>query len=62
MSFENEGLPVTWEEIKKASRRLSWGGSEPVEKKEKRVVRRYLSSTDCEDTRAKEHLAIPGYN
>ena len=62
MSFENEGLPATWEEIKKASRRLDWGGYELVEKIEKRVVRRYLSRTDCEDARAREHLAIPGYN
>ncbi len=62
MSFENEGLPVTWEDIKKASRRLDWGGNERVEKTEKRVMRRYLLTTDCEDTRVKEHLAIPGYN
>ena len=64
MSFENEGLPVSWEEIKKASRRLDWGGNENVVQTEKKVVRKYLSSTDDgeEDTRAKDHLAIPGYN
>jgi hypothetical protein len=62
MSIENEGLPVTWEDIKKASRRLDWGGNDRIEKTEKRVLRRYLSNTDCEDARVKEHLAIPGYN
>lgn len=63
MSFENEGLPVSWDDIKKASRRLDWGGTEKVEKSEKRVVRRYLSeSDDCEDARVKDHLAVPGYN
>jgi hypothetical protein len=62
MSFENEGLAVTWEDIKKASRRLNWGGNDQTEKTDKRVLRRYLSKADCEDARAKEHLAIPGYN
>ncbi|MCB1923061.1 MAG: hypothetical protein KDJ27_04820 [Gammaproteobacteria bacterium] len=62
MSFENEGLVVTWEDIKKASRRLDWGGKEVEEKAEKRVVRRYLAKTDCEDARIAEHIAIPGYN
>ena len=62
MSFDNEGLPPSWDDIKKASRRLDWGGNEQVEKTEKKVVRRYLLETDCEDTRVKEHLAIPGYN
>jgi hypothetical protein len=62
MSFENEGLPVTWDEIKKASRRLDWGGIENLVKTEKQFVRRYLAEADCDDARAKEHLAIPGYN
>lgn len=62
MSFDNEGLPPSWDEIKKASRRLDWGGNERVEKTEKRVVRKYLAEADCEDSRVKEHLAIPGYN
>ena len=60
MSFENDGLPVSWEEIKAASRRLD--PRERTEKPEKRLVREYLAHTDCEDTRVKEHLAIPGYN
>ena len=62
MSFENEGLPVTWEDIKKASRRLDWGGTEKIEETEKRFVRKYLAESDCEDARVQEHLAIPGYN
>jgi hypothetical protein len=62
MSFENEGLPVSWEEIKAASSRLV--GRKPAEehKAEKRMVREYLAHTECEDARAKEHIAIPGYN
>lgn len=60
MSFENEGMPITWEEIKAASRKLDWDSDE--KKTEKRVARKYLEHTDCEDSRAKEHLAIPGYN
>ena len=62
MSFENEGLPVSWEEIKAASRRLV--GREPAQEHEaeKRMVREYLAHTDCEDARDKEHVAIPGYN
>jgi len=60
MSFENEGLPATWEEIKAASRKLDWGVDE--EKTEKRLVREYLAHTECEDARVKDHLAIPGYN
>jgi hypothetical protein len=60
MSFENDGLPVSWEDIKAASRRLD--RREDEVKVEKRVVREYLAHTDCEDARVKEHLAIPGYN
>ncbi|MCG6966836.1 MAG: hypothetical protein LJE59_10010 [Chromatiaceae bacterium] len=60
MSIENEGLPVTWEDIKAASRRLDWGGHE-VEA-EKRVAREYLAHTECDDARVQEHVAIPGYN
>jgi hypothetical protein len=60
MSLENEGLPVTWEEIKAASRRLDWGSDKGEE--EKKVVREYLAHTECEDARVKEHVAIPGYN
>ena len=61
MSFENDGLPVSWDEIKAASRRLDRRDNEEIE--EKRMVREYLvSHIDCEDTRVKDHLAIPGYN
>lgn len=60
MSFENEGLPVSWEEIKAASRKLDWGGRE--EQVEKRVAREYLAHTECEDARVNDHVAIPGYN
>ena len=62
MSFENEGIPVTWEDIKAASRRLL--GRDPGEElqEEKRMVREYLEHENCEDTRVKEHIAIPGYN
>ena len=60
MSFENDGLPVSWEDIKAASRRLDRRKDET--KAEKRMAREYLAHTDCEDTRVKDHLAIPGYN
>lgn len=60
MSFENDGLPVSWEDIKAASRRLVRREKEEVA--EKRVVREYLSQEDSEDTRVKEQLALPGYN
>lgn len=60
MSFENDGLPVSWEEIKAASRRLD--RREDGSEFEKRVFRNYLSHEDSEDSRVKEHLAIPGYN
>lgn len=60
MSIENEGLPVTWEDIKAASRKLDWEEKSP--ESEKRVAREYLATTECEDTRMKEHVAIPGYN
>jgi len=62
MSFENEGLPASWKEIKAASRRLV--GREPAEEyeAEKRRVREYLSRTDCDDARDKEYIAVPGYN
>jgi len=60
MSFENEGLPVTWEDIKAASSKLDW--EEKVQRVEKRLVREYLAHTECEDTRVQEHVAIPGYN
>ncbi len=60
MSFENDGLPASWDEIKAASRRLDRRDNEEAE--EKRVVREYLRHTDCEDARVKERLAIPGYN
>ncbi|MDJ0739558.1 MAG: hypothetical protein QNJ91_07560 [Gammaproteobacteria bacterium] len=62
MSIDNEGLPVSWDEIKKASRRLDWGGNEQIAKTEKKVVRKYLADEDSEDNRVKDHLAIPGYN
>jgi hypothetical protein len=60
MSFENDGLPVSWDDIKAASRRLDRRQDE--DRVEKRVVREYLAHTDCEDVRVREHLAIPGYN
>jgi hypothetical protein len=59
MSFENDGLMANWEEIKAASRRLADRGERVVPK---RVVRKYLADEDSEDSRAKEHLALPGYN
>jgi len=62
MSLENEGLPVSWEEIKAASRRIFGRASELEQQEEKRMVREYLAHTDCEDSRVKEHIAIPGYN
>ena len=62
MSFENEDPRASWEEIKQASRRLDWGGKEKVLEAEKRVMRRYLSRSDCDDSRSEEKLAIPGYN
>jgi hypothetical protein len=62
MSFENEGLPVTWEEIKAASRKLDWAGKGKAEMREKRAAREYLAHTECEDARVQEHIAIPGYN
>ena len=60
MSFENDGLPVSWDEIKAASRRLDRRENEEVE--EKRVVREYLAHTECEDNKVRDHLVIPGYN
>ena len=62
MSFENEGLPVTWEDIKAASRRLLGREAEQEQQDEKRMAREYLAHTDCEDVRVKEHIAITGYN
>jgi hypothetical protein len=64
MSFENEGLPVSWDEIKKASSRLDWGEREKRAERlaEKRSAREFLSHTECDDSRVKEHIAIPGYN
>jgi len=60
MSLENEGLPVSWDEIKAASRRFL--RLENGEVSEKKIVREYLAHTDCDDARVKEHIAIPGYN
>ena len=62
MPFEDEGLPVSWEEIKAASRRIV--GSEAVEgnEAEKRMAREYLAQTDFEDARVRENIAVPGYN
>jgi hypothetical protein len=59
MSFENDGLPASWEEIKAASQRLVRRGNTVVEKS---VARKYLADEDSDDSRVKEHLAIPGYN
>jgi hypothetical protein len=60
MSFENEGLTLSWDEIKAASRRIL--RLEGDEQSEKKMVREYLSQTHCDDARVKEHIAIPGYN
>ena len=60
MSIENEGIPVTWEEIKAASRKLDWDSE--GKKIERRAAREYLAHTECEDSRVQERLAIPGYN
>lgn len=60
MSFENDGIPPSWDEIKAASRRIV--RAERPETLEKRVAREYLSHTECEDVRVQEHIAIPGYN
>jgi hypothetical protein len=64
MSFENDGLQATWEEIKKASSRLDWGEREKRAEKlaEKRSAREFLSHTDCEDARFQDAAAFPGYN
>ena len=60
MSFESDGIPPSWEEIKAASRRL--GRRANGQTGEKRVVREYLAREESEDSRAKEQLALPGYN
>jgi hypothetical protein len=61
MSIENEGIPVTWEEIKAASRKLDWERKE--DKGEKRVARRYLAqNTARDDAQAEDYSVIPGYN
>ncbi len=62
MSFENEGFPLTWEEIKAASARLVGREFPSEEEAEKRVARQYLSQEDSEDARVKEQIALPGYN
>ena len=60
MSFENDGLPPSWEEIKAASGRIV--KREKTGQSEKRVARKYLAHEDCEDTRVKDQIATPGYN
>ena len=62
MSVEDDGIPLSWEETKRASRRFF--GRESIERHEAemRAAREYLAHNDCEDARAKEHIAIPGYN
>jgi len=62
MSFENDGIPLSWEEIKAASRRFL--GREPADEHEAemRAAREYLARTDSDDTRMKDRIAIPGYN
>jgi hypothetical protein len=62
MSLDNEGLSVSWEEIKAASRRLDVDDRERKEQTTKRVARWYLADTECDDARVREHVAIPGYN
>ena len=62
MSLDNEGLPMSWEEIKAASRRLDVDDREREEQIKKRVARQFLADTECDDARVREHIAIPGYN
>lgn len=62
MSFESEGRPDNWDEIKAASRKLDWAGTKKARETEKRVARRYLAHIECEDTQVTHHIAIPGYN
>ena len=62
MSVENDGIPLSWEEIKAASRRFFGRESIDEHEAEMRSAREYLAQNDCEDARAKEHIAIPGYN
>jgi len=62
MSLDNEGLPLSWEEIKAASRRLDVDYREREETIKKRVARQFLADTECDDARVREHIAIPGYN
>ena len=60
MSFESDGIPLSWDEIKAASHRLDRRAN--AKPGEKRVVREYLAHEESEDSRAKEQLALPGYN
>ena len=62
MLVENDGIPLSWEEIKAVSKQLLGRGQAEELQDEKRMVREYLSHEECDDARAKEHLAIPGYN
>ena len=62
MSVENDGIPLSWEEIKAASRRFFGCESTDEHEAEMRAAREYLAHTDCEDSRVEEHVPIPGYN
>ena len=62
MLVENDGIPLSWEELKATSRRFFGRESMDEHEAEMRAAREYLARNDCEDVRAKEQIAIPGYN
>ena len=62
MSVEYEGIPLTWEEIKAASPKLQGRSQAQELQEERRMVREYLEHEECDDARAEDHIAIPGYN
>ena len=62
MSFENDGIPLSWEELKAASKRILQQGPAEEQRDRKQALHEYLEHERCEDARAQEHIAIPGYN
>jgi hypothetical protein len=62
MSLEDDGIQISWDEIKAASGRMDVDGRKREKQAERRMTREYLAHTDCEDPRVEEHVAIPGYN
>lgn len=62
MSVENDGIPLTWEEVKEAYRQLLCRGRSEELQEAKRWIRAYLEHEQSEDFRAKEQIALPGYN